>query len=332
MILTGDVGGTKVALALVEEREGSLRILREERYPTEDFDGLAPVVDAFLADVPERPDRACFGIAAPVVDDSPAMTNLDWELDRRRLADAIGIPNVDFLNDLAAAAYGIDALPPGSMAVLRAGDPRGPTAGLVAAGTGLGMAILTEVDGRTLALPTEAGHQGFAPRTSLEDDLLAWLRGRFPDRVSAERVVSGAGIEAIYDFLLESGREAEPSWLAERLARSADRSEAISETALAGEAAICEAATEIFVRCYGAAAGDFALATLALRAIYLGGGIAPAILPFLRHRGFLEAFGAEGRLGGLLEEVPVLVIRDLQAPLLGAARWALAGRDRVVRP
>lgn len=326
-ILVGDVGGTKVALAIVEQREDELRILREERYATEDYDGLTPVVEAFLADDAERPDRACFGIAAPVLDDPVAMTNLDWELDRRTLADAIGIPRVDFLNDLAAAAYGIDALPTRSFAVLREGETRGTTAGLVAAGTGLGMAILTRLGGRALVLPTEGGHQGFAPRTPLEDDLLAYLRLRFPGHVSVERVVSGAGVEAIYQFLLDSGRETEPPWLGERLTRSADRSEAISEMALAGEAAICEATMETFARCYGAAAGDFALAALTLRGVYLGGGIAPAIVPFLRDRGFLEAFGAKGRLRGLLEEVPVLVIRDPRAPLYGAARWAALARE-----
>jgi glucokinase len=199
--------------------------------------------------------------------------------------------------------------------------------GLIAAGTGLGMAILNaDVDGPRV-LPSEGGHQGFAPRNPLEEELLVFLRSRFPNHVSAERVVSGPGIEAIYAFLIESGRETEPAWLAERLAASADPSEEISTVALAGEAAICEAAMDTFVRCYGAAAGDFALAVLALRGIYLGGGIAPAILPLLRDGGFLEAFVAKGRFRGLLEQVPVRVVLDLRAPLLGAARYAtLAGR------
>ncbi len=328
MILAGDVGGTKVALALVEQREGRFRILREERYPTADFDGLGAVVETFLASGGEPPDRACFGVAAPIVDEAVAMTNLDWELDRGRLADAVGIRRVAIINDLAAAAYGIDALGPDGFEVLWEGEAHGVTAGLIAAGTGLGTAILGEDADWPRALPSEGGHQGFAPRNPLEDELLVSLRSRFPDHVSAERVVSGAGIEAIYAFLLDSGRETEPAWLAERLAASADRSEEISRVALAGEAAICEATMDTFVRCYGAAAGDFALAALALRGIYLGGGIAPAILPLLRDGGFLEAFRAKGRSRGLLERVPVRVVLDLGAPLLGAARYAsLAGNE-----
>lgn len=322
MILAGDVGGTKVALALVEHGAGGFRILEEERYATEEFDGLVPVVEKFLAGTADRPERACFGVAAPVVDDTVAMTNLDWELDRERLARALGIPRVLLINDLAAAAWGIDALSPEGVETLSRGEPKGPTAGLIAAGTGLGMAILTRSGERDLVLSSEGGHQAFAPSDPLEEDLLAFLRVRFPDHVSVERVVSGSGIEAIYDFLRESGREAEPAWLAERLAASADRSEEISALAMAGEAAICEAAMNVFVRCYGRAAGDLALAALALRGIYLGGGIAPGVLPLLRDGRFLEAFCDKGRLRGLLERVPIKVVLDLRAPLLGAARRA----------
>ncbi|HJR53816.1 MAG TPA: glucokinase [Gemmatimonadota bacterium] len=327
MILAGDVGGTKVALALVEHGEGEFRILREERYATEDFDGLAPVVERFLADAGERPDRACFGVAAPVVDESVAMTNLDWKIDRERLARATGIPHVVLINDLAAAAWGIDALSPDGFETLSEGEPQGPTAGLIAAGTGLGMAILTRAGGRDLVLPSEGGHQAFAPRIPLEEDLLAFLRGRFPDHVSIERVVSGSGIEAIYAFLRETGREAEPPWLAERLAASADRSEEISRVALAGEAAICEATMDAFIRCFASAAGDLALTIMALRGVYLAGGIAPAIVPLLRDGGFLDAFRAKGRFQGHLERVPVKIVLDLQAPLLGAARRATIDAD-----
>ena len=322
VILAGDVGGTKVALALVEQGADGFRILREERYATEEFDSLVAVVERFLAGAGERPEGACFGVAAPIVDETVAMTNLDWEVDRERLARATGIPRVTVINDLAAAAWGIDALSPEGVETLSEGEPLGPTAGLVAAGTGLGMAIVTRSGGRDLVLPSEGGHQAFAPSDATQESLLAFLRPRFPHHVSSERVVSGDGIEAIYAFLRESGRETEPPWLAERLAASADRSEEISRAAMAGEAAICEATMDAFVRCYGSAAGDLALAALALRGVYVGGGIAPAILPLLRDGRFLEAFRAKGRLRVLLERVPVKVVLDLRAPLLGAARRA----------
>ena len=328
MILAGDVGGTKVALALVERGANGLRILREARYATEDFDGLVPVVEAFLSEAGERPDRACLGVAAPIFDETIVMTNLDWELDGDRIARATGIPRVALINDLAAAAWGIDALAPEEIETLSEGEPRGPTAALIAPGTGLGMAVLSRTGGQDVVLPSEGGHQAFAPSTPLEEDLLAFLRGWFPDHVSVERVVSGNGIEAIYAFLGESGRESEPPWLAERLATTADKSEEISRAAMAGEAAICEATMDVFVRCFGSAAGDLALTTLALRGVYLGGGIAPAILPLLRDGGFLEAFRAKGRLRDLLERVPVRVVLDPRAPLLGAARRATLDEDR----
>jgi glucokinase len=328
VILAGDVGGTKVALALVESVGDGLRIQRQERYATHEFDGLVPVVQRFLAETGERPGRACFGIAAPVVDDSIAMTNLDWEVDRGRFARATGIPRVTLINDLAAAAWGIHALAPESIATLYEGEPQGPTEALIAAGTGLGMATLTRCGDRDLVLPSEGGHQAFAPRTPLEDDLLRYLRVRFPDHVSIERVVSGNGIESIYAFLRESGRETEPAWLAERLAASLDRSEEISQLAMSGEAAICEATMDAFVRCFGSAAGDLALSTLALGGVHLGGGIAPAILPLLEDGRFLESFRVKGRFRGLLEPVPVRVVLDLDAPLLGAARRAILDDDR----
>jgi glucokinase len=326
-ILAGDVGGTKVALAIVERAGDRFRIVRRERYPTAAFDGLAAVVGRFLAAGGERPPRACFGVAGPIVDDPFTMTNLDWEIDRARLADAIGISRTVILNDLAAAAWGVDVVASDAVATIRQGEPRGPTAGLVAAGTGLGTAILTRIGDRPHVLPSEGGHQGFAPRDALEEELLAFLRARHPGHVSVERVVSGSGIEAIYDFLLQSGREAEPAWLGERLAASADRSEEISRIALAGEAAICRSTMAAFARCYGAAAGDFALASLALRGVYLGGGIAPAILPVLGSGEFLEAFRGGGRLRELLDRVPVRVVLDPDAPLLGAARYATLAGD-----
>jgi glucokinase len=184
------------------------------------------------------------------------------------------------------------------------------------------MAVLTAEGGSPLVLPSEGGHQTFAPQSDVEDALLAFLRSHHPEHVSAERVVSGPGIQSIYDFLRESGREEEPRWLAERLAAAEDRSVAISLAALAGESALCVSALDLFARCYGAVAGDFALATLALGGVYLAGGIAPDILPVLRAGSFLEGFRAKGRMRDLLAEVPISVIVDPLAPLLGAARKA----------
>ncbi|HUP02165.1 MAG TPA: glucokinase [Gemmatimonadota bacterium] len=349
LILAGDVGGTKVNLALVEPAAGGDaalagsggpggfggRIVAEERFESEDFGSLEAVVEAFLAGASagqvvgaatggRRPviERACLGLACPVVDGVCRMVNLPWLLSLRDLADALGIPEVVFLNDLEATAYGLEVLGEEGFATLHAGRSEGPTAALIAAGTGLGAAILTHVNGRSHVLPTEAGHADFAPRDDFEVALLETLRGRY-GRVSVERVVSGPGILDLYRFLRDTGREEEPDWLAERLETAQDPPAEISAAGLAGEAPICEAALDRFVAAYGAAAGNLALATLALAGVYVGGGIAPAILPALRGEAFTDAFRAKGRLSGLIADVPIRVVLEPRAALLGAARYAL---------
>jgi glucokinase len=313
MILAGDVGGTKVALALVEGSGDDLRIRRRDRFETAAHDGLGEIARSFLERGAERPDRAAFGIAAPVLGRSVEMTNVAWTVDADALAVELGVQRVELLNDVAAAALGADLVAPAGLEPLREGRPRGSTTALIAAGTGLGAAFIARGAG---------GPRVFAPRTPLEDDLLAFLRLRFPDHVSLERVVSGPGILAIYEFLRDSGREEEPGWLAERLASSDDRGDAISRTALDDEAPICRRTIDVFAACYGAAAGDLALAGLALAGVRLGGGIARDILPLLRSGPFLEAFDAKGRMRDLLADVPVHVVVDPDAPILGAASWA----------
>lgn len=322
MILAGDIGGTKANLALVDATGEGLEVVRERRYETARFDGLDEVAREFLAEGDEPVERACFGVAGPVIGETIELTNAGWSVDRSALRAAIEVERVDFLNDLEATAYGLDALEDDQVEALADGEPRGVTAGLIAAGTGLGMAIVTHLDGRAFALASEGGHADFAPRNDEEVALWRFLRARH-GHVSAERVVSGPGIRAIYDFLEETGREPVPEWLAERLAAAEDPSAAISEAAIGGEAPICERAMTIFVDCYGAAAGDLALTALALKGLYVGGGIAPSVLPLLQDGDrFLRAFREKGRLKELLDPVPVLVVLETRAAVLGAARYA----------
>ena len=322
MILAGDVGGTKANLALFEEREGRLEVVRESRFSTADWPGLVEVVRAFLDAGSESVELACFGVAGPVIGETIELTNAGWRVDRGALRETIGVDRVEFLNDLEATVYGVDDLGPDRLETLAAGAPRGGASALIAAGTGLGMAILVHVDGRARALASEGGHVDFAPRNEDEMALHAFLHARH-GHVSTERVVSGPGIRTIYEFLRETGREKEPPELAERLAAAADPSAEISDAALAGGPAICERTMEIFVEAYGAAAGNLALTGLALGGLYVGGGIAPRILPLLRANDrFLRAFRAKGRLTELLSEVPVHVVLEPRAALLGAARRA----------
>lgn len=328
MILAGDIGGTKVNLALFERRGDGLERVREDRFSTARHAGLTAVVREFLERGGETVEQACFGVAGPVLGETIELTNAGWKVDRTALRAAIGVDHVEFLNDLEATAYGIDALAPDQLTTLVAGEERGPTRALIAAGTGLGMAIATGAGESGRVLSSEGGHADFAPRGADQVALFEWLHERF-GHVSIERVVSGPGIHATYRFLVETGRAAEPAWLTERLAESEDPSAAISDAALAGDAPAAEAAMDLFVACYAAAAGNLVLTAMALGGLYVGGGIAPRILPLLeRDSAFARAFRDKGRLEEILAEVPVRVILEPRTALLGAARRALLAPDR----
>jgi len=330
LVLAGDVGGTKVNIALAGAGEAGAELVAESRYESADHDSLVSVVRTFLrahesALGGRRVERACFGVAGPVVGDESILTNLPWSVDADALERDLGIRDILFLNDLEATAYGLTLLAGDRLATLHAGRPRGSTRAVIAAGTGLGAAILSEAEGLPRALPTEAGHVDFAPRDEEEDAFLAWLRARH-GRVSVERVVSGPGLVAVYEFLRDSGRRDEPAWLAERLAATEDKGEVISAAALAGEVAICEEALARFVSAYGAASGNLALSCLSMGGLYVGGGIAPDILPALRDGRFRAAFLEKGRMREILADVPIRVILEPRAALLGAAQRALMAR------
>lgn len=328
MILAGDVGGTKANLALGEKDEdGGVRFVREETYSSRDHDGLEGIVAAFLDSEEREIECAAFGLAGPKVGDRIEMTNLGWTVEESRVREAIGLDEVTLLNDLEATVYGLDALGPDQVATLQEGIERGRTRALLAAGTGLGAAIIVEVDGRPVALPTESGHVDYAPRNDGERALLEWLEQKH-ERVSFERIVSGPGLHSIYRFLKETGRAQEPAWLAERLAGAEDPSAVISDVAMEEDVEICDLALDRFVAAYGAAAGNLALTSLALGGVYLGGGIAPKILPRLRNGVLLEAFRAKGRMRDLLSQVPVRVVTEPRTALIGAARFAMLPSSR----
>lgn len=330
LVLAGDVGGTKLDLGLFRASGDGVEAVAEERYESDRFDGLTAVVRSFLEECGIDPtegriEQACFGVAGPVLGERSILTNLAWRLDEDTLERELGIAEVVFLNDLEATAYGLAALPQDRLVTLNGGRARGSTRAVIAAGTGLGGAILSEAEGWPRALPTEIGHVDFAPRDGEEVALFEYLRARH-GRVSVERVVSGPGIVAIYEFLRDTGRETEPAWLAERLAAADEPGPVISAAAMKPEAPICEAAMARFVSAYGAAAGNLALSCLALAGVYVGGGIAPDILPALREGAFLSAFREKGRMRDLLAEIPVHVVLEPRAALLGAAQRAVMAR------
>ncbi len=321
MILAGDVGGTKTEVALLTPRRGKLAIVAQRRVASADYPSLEAILREFVAAQRAKVTAACFGVAGPVVNGRCQATNLPWVIDASTLQQRLKIKRVTLLNDLAAMAYGVLTLPPKSLAVLNAGkpQPRG-TIGIIAAGTGLGESALVW-DGRAYrAVASEGGHCDFAPCTELEDELLRYLRHRH-GHVSYERIVSGPGKVAVYEFLREKRIAPEPEWLAKRLA-AGDPSPVISEVALEGGAELCVKALELFISIYGAEAGNLALKVLATGGVYIGGGIAPTIVPMLKNGVFMRAFVDKGRLGKLLASVPVRVVLEPKAGLLGAAAYA----------
>ena len=322
LILAGDIGGTKTHLALFSLEGRKLKSELKKTFPSKQYRGLEPVVEAFLAGQQVSIGRACFGIAGPVVDGQVKTPNLPWVVDSANIAQRFKLDSVALLNDLEAAAYGIFTLEPQELFTLNEGvsGQRGNKV-LIAAGTGLGEATLYD-DGRDHhPSASEGGHGDFAPTDETQIDLLGYLMKEF-GHVSYERVVSGPGIANIYGFLRDTGRLEEPDWLKEKISASEDASVVISQEALAGNSAICVQALNLFVSVYGAEAGNLALRGKATGGVYIGGGIAPKILAKLEDGTFMRAFLDKGRYQELLSGMPVRVILNDQAALQGAAFYA----------
>ncbi len=330
MIIAGDIGGTKTNVALFEVVEGR-RVgapLAQHSYPSARYDSLEAILTDFVRRHPQaRITHACFGVAGPVVRGHVDATNLTWEVFDFKLAEAVGLPSVRLINDLEATAYGIGELSPEQFHTLNEGDGGRPGhRGLIAAGTGLGMAAIY-FDGQGYRpMPSEGGHMDFAPRNERECEMLAYLREKIGGRVSYERVLSGMGLHNIYSFLRDRGHGEEPAWLAEEI-ESGDASAAISRAALAGKSELAATALEILVEVYGAMAGNLALLLKSVGGLYVGGGIAPKIMPKLTDGTFMRNYGDKGRMSGLVNSIPVRVILDDKTALYGAARYALTGGE-----
>jgi len=320
-ILAGDVGGTKTVLALVEPRDSALTLVRQDKFHSAEFPTFEGVVAKFLAGGPRVPiGAACFGVAGPVMNGRVKTTNLPWQLDEQRLAAEIPAPRVRLLNDLVAMGEGVLALPAASFLTIQAGQERGGVKALIAAGTGLGEALLDWDGTRYVVEGSEGGHTDFGPRNDLEDGLLKFLR-KESGHVSYERVISGPGLFNIYRFLRSIGSASEPAWLRERI-ENGDPSAVVSEVGMKGENPLCVQALEMFVSIYGAEAGNLALKTLAVGGVIIGGGIGPKIREKLASDTFREAFCDKGRFSGLMATIPVRLALEPNAPLLGAARVA----------
>lgn len=321
VILAGDIGGTKTHLAVFEFREGKLAAHQKQIFASREYPGLEPVLEEFLRNREYKIDCACFGVAGPVVDGQVETPNLPWVVNAKQLSAMFSIRSVSLLNDLEATAYGIFTLEPQELSSLNEGIVRRPpNKALIAAGTGLGEAVIWH-DGREYHPgASEGGHGDFAPKNEIEIRLLRYLMNRF-GRVSYERVVSGPGILNIYDFFKHGGWYQEPAWLADKIAAAEDAGVVITQSALAGESEICVETLNLFVSVYGAEAGNLALRAKALGGVYVAGGIAPKILSKLKDGTFMRAFVDKGRYSDFVSAIPVMVVLNEQTALQGAAYY-----------
>jgi glucokinase len=264
-------------------------------------------------------------VPGPVRDGRLRLTNLPWTLDSRELAKNLQIDHVFLINDLEANGYGVAELGPDQIYTLSEGDASQiGNRGLIAAGTGLGEGILAWNGRIHVPYPSEGGHTDFGPRNEDEIELLRFLQRKYNGRISYERVVSGMGLTNVYEFLRDSKGMDEPKWLAEEIAAVDDPNRVITEMALSAKSEICATTLDMVVSIYGAEAGNLALKVLSVGGMYVGGGIAPKILEKLKDGTFLRAFQDKGRLSQLLINMPVRVILDSRAALMGAAAYAEA--------
>lgn len=332
MILAGDVGGTKVHLALYNFANGRLQPIRDQKFAAHEFARLDDVVLKFLGEGEGSHGEivaACFGCPGPVREGRLKLTNLPWELYTLDLVKSLSIPHISLINDLEANGYGIPELAPESIFTLHTGAPEATGhAGLMAAGTGLGEALLIWDGMKHRPIASEGGHCDFAARSNREIALLEYLRQTLKGRVSWERVVSGIGIKNVYAFLRDVEKINEPGWLHDRMLTE-DPNAVIGECAEDGSSSLCFETMKIFAAAYGAEAGNIALKVLATGGMYLGGGIAPKILKTLQNGAFIQAFLDKGRLSPLLESIPVRVILDDTCALLGAAAFAEARASEI---
>ena len=352
MILAGDIGGTKTNLALYDWTTERVEPVREDSFHSADYKTLEEIIEEFLSaplpkpqaedelgdepieasaegttEAPKLPPEpikltaACFGVAGPVIDNRCRTTNLPWFIDGATLAERFAIPQVRLLNDLEATAHGLLLLNPDEIVVLNAGAPpkKKQALALIAAGTGLGECILYWDGSRYRPMPSEGGHTDFAPNSDSEIDLLRHLRGSYL-HVSYERIVSGPGLHAIYEYLRDTKKN-EPTWLAEKI-KAGNPAAEIAEAGLKGQAAIAKQALDLFASIYGAEAGNLALKALTLDGVYVAGGIAPKLLKKLQDGSFMRGFTNKGRYKRIMSQIPVKVVMNDKTALLGAASMA----------
>jgi len=325
MLIAGDIGGTKTTLAIYSRDQGARTSLVEKTFPSKHYDSLEAIVDEFLKSEKSPIDDAVFAIAGPVYGSTVKTTNLSWVISEEKIAEKLKVKRAHLINDLEAVAYSVPLLHEDDLVTLNTGKAAdGGAIGVIAPGTGLGEAFLTFEKSQYKAHASEGGHADFAPTCEIEINLLEYLARKY-DHVSYERVCSGMAIPDIYQFLRDAGYNTEPEWLVEELSGVEDATPVIVRGVLSEEKSceLCTAALDIFVSVLGAEAGNLALKVMATGGLYVGGGIPPRIISLLQKPLFLQAFQNKGRYSNLMGRIPVHVITNPKAALIGAAFYGL---------
>jgi len=327
VILAGDVGGTKCNIALFAEKGGKLHVVFKQRFASKDFARFDLIIKEFTQQAAphltdEKVRAAGFGVAGPVINNRIHATNLPWVIDADSLSKELGVKAIALMNDLGATGHSLDHLPAEDFVVLNQGTPvQGATRALLGAGTGLGQSILFWDGNRYRLVPSEGGHSDFAPHTDQQIELLKFMRKRYP-QVSWELILSGRGFRTIHEFLSSSVKHPifdDPD---------ADPAPFITKTGLSKECPVCVQTLDLWTAIYGAEAGNLALKVLALGGVYVAGGIAVKILPKMQDGTFFKAFRDKWQFAEMLSNVPVSVVLNESAPLIGAAYEALATLGR----
>jgi glucokinase len=330
IILAGDIGGTNTRLGIFSRSERRPELEAFRSYSSRDASRLEDILERFMKTTEVSISGACFGIAGPVVKGRSQITNLPWTVSEEQLKKRFNWPQVRLINDVSALAHGVAVLGAKDLHTLSEGEPiSGGPKGLIAPGTGLGMALLVPSDDRFVVLPSEGGHSDFAPTNKIESRLWKHLHQSMR-HVSLERLLSGPGLVNIYNWLCKIERMDEPQWLADMM-KAGDPARVICETALKKRTPICVKALDVFISIFGSVAGNLALIGWTRAGIYLGGGIAPQILPELKNGLFIKSFTNKGRFQESMQRIPVYAILNEQAPLLGAAVCAFKNQGHTFR-
>jgi len=320
MILAGDIGGTKINLALFTLKNNTLHLEIKHQFLSRNFKNFNDVILDFVKlTKTTKITKASLAIAGPIINQTCKTTNLPWEISAKKLQDEFDIKKVILLNDLEATAFGMLHLKDNEFIDLNLNaTPIDANKGVIAAGTGLGEAMLYFDAKRYFPIASEGGHSDFAPNNEQQDKLLVWLRKKYTQHISYERILSGSGIFTLYEFLVDCNYAPQPAKIIQA-DQDEDKSALISECAIEDSDKLCCETLRLFCEIYGAEAGNLALKTLSLGGIFIGGGIAPKILPFMQDGTFMNAFVNKGRFKKLLKNIEVKISLNDETALLGAA-------------